>query len=239
MSTEVQEMISIEKSNELLKGIRASIPIALGYLPIAVAFGLLAKTAGTSYLIALMLSGLVYAGASQFVAVQMLMTGTPILNIVFLTFILNLRHFLMSATLSTRIAEKSNSKLALIAFGITDESFSVASLTKGKLSFLYMCGLNFTAYSAWFVGTVLGYLVGSGLPEELQNSMGIALYAMFVGLLIPSVKKSVAIALVVVVAAALNSILIQYIPAGTAIILSTIITASVAAFLLPQKGSDT
>ena len=97
----------------------------------------------------------------------------------------------MSASLSQKISKKAKKLLPLIAFGITDETFSLISLNlhvKDNLSFIL--GINFIAYSGWVVGTVIGAIVGKGLPVIIQASMGIALYVMFIGLLIPGIKKS-------------------------------------------------
>jgi predicted branched-subunit amino acid permease len=188
------------------------------------------------------MSLIVFAGASQFMGVNLLALGAASWEIVLATFILNLRHFLMSASLSQSLKDGSKKKLLpLISFGITDESFTVASLNaKDKLDVKYLLGLNLIGYSAWNVGTWCGLFLASGLPQSLKDSMGIALYAMFVGLLVPSAAKSKSVLVISLTAAGVN-MLIKWLPmfkslsAGWAIILSTIIAAAVGAFLYPEE----
>jgi 4-azaleucine resistance transporter AzlC len=224
-----------------LQGLKASIPIAIGYIPIAITFGLVAKSAGISDYITLLMSFLVFAGASQFVGVNLIALGTNPWEIVLTTFILNLRHSLMSASLSMRIdASLSKGWRYLLAFGITDETFSVASMQKAQLlSPWFIIALNMLAYSAWLFGTWAGIFLASGLPASLQASMGIALYAMFIGLLVPSLRNSRPILLVVLISMTISFSLswlpfTQTISAGWKIIISTMIAALAAAIIYPQ-----
>ncbi len=224
-----------------LQGLKASIPIAVGYLPIAITFGLVAKSSGIPDYIALLMSFIVFAGASQFVGVNLIALGTNPWEIILTTFILNLRHFLMSASLSMRIdASVSRAWRYLMAFGVTDETFSVASLQKDQLlSPLFIVALNMLAFLAWNAGTWMGIFLASGLPSALQASMGIALYAMFIGLLVPALKESYPILIVVLISIGINSAL-SWIPmsaglsAGWRIILSTILAALTATVIFPE-----
>ncbi|WP_051273412.1 AzlC family ABC transporter permease [Desulfotruncus alcoholivorax] len=223
-------------------GIKAGIPIAVGYLPIAIAFGLLAQSAGVPNYITALMSLLIFAGASQFVGVNLLALGATTWEIVLTTFILNLRHFLMTASLSRRIkADTSKQWMALLAFGVTDETFTMASLRKEQqLDPGFIFGLNLLAFSAWNVGTWVGVFLGAGLPEMVQSSMGIALYAMFIGLLVPSVRESKTVLFISLLAVAVNSLLhwlpvFEGLSAGWAIIITTV-AASAAGALFCKDG---
>jgi 4-azaleucine resistance transporter AzlC len=226
-------------------GIKVGIPIAIGYIPIAIAFGLLARSSGIPNHISILMSLIIFAGASQFVGVNLISLGVASWEIVMATFILNLRHFLMCASLSQRIKEGTSKKyLALLSFGITDETFSVASLRKEeKLSPGFIFGLNLTAFSAWNIGTWIGVFLATGLPESVKSSMGIALYAMFMGLLVPSLKKSRPILIVSMISIAINCTL-NYIPlfssisAGWNIIISTVIASAIGTKLFPEGVND-
>lgn len=221
--------------NGFSQGIKSGLPICIGYLPIAMAFGLLAKDAGLSITQGTFMSLLVYAEASQFVGVSMLALNMSWIQIVLTTFILNFRHFLMSASLSQKLVNVKPFWLCLIAFGITDESFAVASTQNKKtLSPFYMIGLIFSAYLAWVLGTVLGFIIAGALPEVIQSSMGIALYAMFIGLLIPSVKKSHSIGFVALLGAIFNILLSQFITPGWSLVISAILGALVATFMVKE-----
>ncbi|MBN6188309.1 AzlC family ABC transporter permease [Aneurinibacillus sp. BA2021] len=221
-------------------GVRAGIPIAIGYIPIAIAFGLLAKSSGIPNYVSILMSLFVFAGASQFVGVNLLALGTAYGEIILTTFILNLRHFLMSAALSQRLDAMPRTWGALLSFGVTDESFTVAALRKErKLTKEFLLGLNLTGFAAWNVGTWIGVFLAAGLPPMLQASMGIALYAMFIGLLIPSVRTSRAVCVVALSAMALHSLL-YWVPAfaslstGWRIIMATVAAAAVGAALFPD-----
>ena len=235
----------MKKTLEFKEGLKAGIPIAVGYLPIAITFGLMTKAAEIPSYVGILMSLVLYAGASQFVGINLLVLGAASWEIVLTTFILNLRHFLMSASLSQSLKPESNKALLpLVSFGITDETFTVASLnSKDKLDVHYLLGLNIIAFSAWNIGTWCGLFLASGLPQSLKDSMGIALYAMFIGLLIPSAAKSKPVLVIALMAAATHA-LIKWLPifdalsAGWSIIISTIIAAAVGAYLYPQEENQ-
>lgn len=226
------------------RGLQAGVPVAIGYISIAIAFGLLAKSAGIPDVITLLMSIVIFAGASQFIGVNLIVTGVMYWEIVLTTFILNLRHFLMTASLSQRIPDSASKKqLALLSYGVTDETFSVASVQKEKeLHPMYVIGLNLIAFSAWNFGTWIGVFFAAGLPEAIQNSMGIALYAMFIGLLVPSVKKSNPVVIIVLIAIAVSSFLywadFVQLSEGWSIIISTMIAAGVGVMLFPAEEEE-
>ena len=234
----------MKKKSTFSDGFKAGIPIALGYIPIAIAFGLLAKSAGIPDYISVMMSFFIFAGASQFVGVNLITLGAIHWEIIITTFILNSRHFLMSASISRRIEQNRSKKyLPVLAFGITDETFTVASLRKEpKLSPKFILGLNLIAFSAWNIGTWIGIFLAADLPEILKVSMGIALYAMFIGLLIPALKKSHPALLISFIAIGVHSLLhwvslFEGLSSGVSIIIATIIAASAGAVIFPKGVS--
>ena len=170
-------------NNSLRKGFLSGLPVFLGYLPIAITFGLVAKSEGISIFATFLFSLLVFAGASQFIAVKLIGSGITPLDIAIVTFLVNLRHLLMSASLSTRI--KNKRYIPIISFGITDETFAVASAKKGNMESSYLLGLELISYISWVSGTILGFIAGDFLPQSVKMSMNIALYAMFIAILIP------------------------------------------------------
>ena len=201
--------------NKLFPGIKQGFPVFAGYIAIAVAYGILAKAAGLSTFATVLMSVIVFAGASQFIAAQLFTAGAGGLEIVITTLVINFRHFLMSASLSGRIDTKKFSKLSVISFGITDETFAVASLNKAeKLPPEYFYGLNFTAYAGWVAGTVIGATAGELIPQSVMQSMSFALYGMFVALLVPAAKKSGVVLFVAVSAISVN-ILLELAPVTT------------------------
>ncbi|MBA2862806.1 AzlC family ABC transporter permease [Methanococcus maripaludis] len=227
------------------EGIKDAIPISIGYLPIGIAFGILAKSMGIPYEISILMSLIIFAGASQFVGVNLIAIGTSSFEIVLTTFILNLRHFLMSSSLSQRIEyTKSKKFLSLISFGVTDETFAVASLkNEPKLSPEFLFGLNFTAFFAWNLGTFLGIFLAESIPKEIQSSMGISLYVMFIGLLIPAIRRSNKVLKIVMVAIFISSLLtwvplFNFISTGWIIIITTILASFIGAKFMHGDGDD-
>lgn len=223
-------------------GVRAGIPVAIGYIPIAIAFGLLAKSSDLPNLITLAMSFLIFAGASQFIGVQLLATGAMYWEILLTTLILNSRHFLMSASLSQRIEVASRRMLAVIAFGITDETFSVASTRPEARHGSFLLGLNLVAFSAWNVGTWFGVFLAFGLPGSIQASMGIALYAMFIGLLVPSLTNVRIVSVVgfaIVCQVILTFVIAPYVPLspGLRIVCSTIGAALIGALVWKEDAT--
>lgn len=169
----------------LRQGIGAAWPICLGYMPIGMAFGVLAQKAGLTPLEIGLMSLLVFAGSSQFIAVAMLSAGASFLTIVVTTFTVNLRHLLMSSALATYFKGHRRSKLSLFAYGITDESFAInwSRLKTGAWDLDRAIVLNQTANLVWFISTVLGGIGGQFIPA---NAFGLdyALIAMFICLLV-------------------------------------------------------
>jgi 4-azaleucine resistance transporter AzlC len=175
---------------EIKESIILALPIVIGYFPIAMAFGLLSKNTLLSFRDTSLLSSLVYAGASQFMALDLIKAGVSSSSIVLATFLLNLRHMMMTASLAVELKEIPKKYIPLVSFGITDETFSVISFNKEKISLGFVLLLNILSYASWNIGTIVGYGVGEILPSSLQSSLNVGLYAMFAALLFPEIKKS-------------------------------------------------
>lgn len=235
-----------EKKNVLSdfnRGLKQGIPIALGYIPVSFTFGLMAVNGGIPVWIAILISLTNLTSAGQFAGTGLIIANASLFEISLTTFVINIRYMLMSLSLSQKITQMPLFKKWIMAFGITDEIFAVASMEKGEVSFAYMMGLITCPYWGWALGTVLGAVTTSVLPEKLQSSMGVALYAMFIALFIPASKKSKA-ALVVVLVAIFWSSVFKWVPylnqisSGWSIIIATIIAATTGGLLFPRKEEE-
>jgi len=217
---------------DLKNGIYSGIPIFIGYFPIAVTFGLLAKSVNISFFESFCFSALVFAGASQFVSINMYSVGIGAGEIILTVFLLNFRHFLMSATISSKSSFRK-ALIPLISFGITDETFAVAALKEGRISDSYIIGLNFTSYSGWVIGTVAGYIAGDFLPHDIQSSFSICLYAMFVAILIPAVRKSFIAGFIAAAAGGINFMLGYFssLSSGWNIIISILLASAIGVLI--------
>ncbi len=176
-------------NSNIKEGILSASPVVIGYLPVSIAFGLLAKNTGISFVDTGLFSIIVFAGASQFMALDLISAGVSAGSIILSTFLLNLRHLMMTASLSVKMDNIKKPYLPIIAYGITDETFSVLSFKEGQLSLLYILTVNILSNLSWVLGTIIGFLVGEIIPPALQSSLSIGLYAMFVSLLFPNFKK--------------------------------------------------
>lgn len=220
-------------------GLRAGFSIAIGYFPVALTFGLLAKTTGLSLVEATAMSIFVFAGAAQYISLSLITAGVAPAVIILNTFIVNIRHFLMTASLNEKMQPDAKWKKALYAFGITDESFSVLAIQKeDNLRTTFAAGVIAISYGSWVIFTALGHLIGANLPEFLQAAMSIALYAMFVGLLVPSMRGNRKVVSLAAIAAILNSFFFftGWLSTGWAILVSTLASAIIIELIASKGG---
>src|SRR5690625_280825 len=223
-----------------LLGVRTGIPITLGYIPVAITYGVLASQSGLTLLELTLMSMLVYAGASQFMGVNMIVASASMAEIVIATFILNFRHFIMSLSFMNSIREHVSLKGRVgVSLGLTDEAFAVAAMNQekanNKKAVYFYIGIFLSGYLAWVIGSLVGGLLGEVIPEQLSQSMGIALYALFISLLVPSVKKEVRFGLIAIVAMLINTIASQFMSSGWAIVVGTVLGGLSGVFLLKEK----
>jgi 4-azaleucine resistance transporter AzlC len=176
---------------QLAAGARAALPIVLGFIPVGIAYGVLARAAGLSTLETTLMSLLVFAGASQFIAVGMFAAGATIIPIVFTTLLVNLRHLLMSSTIACHIGKQSRLMLLALGFELTDESFGVAMCDPSRIEGrpYFLLGLQATTQAAWVTGSLLGALAGA-LVDSTAYGIPFALPALFICLLILQLKSA-------------------------------------------------
>ena len=216
------------ENNTFLSGIKAGMSIAIGYFPVALTFGLLAKTAGLSMMEAMAMSVFVYAGASQYIALSLIADAVNPMLIVMNTFVVNIRHFLMTASLNEKLESEKRWIKAIYSFWITDESFSMLATSKNKkITTAFTFGVTIIAYASWVFFTAVGHVVGANLPLFLQVAMSIALFAMFVGLLVPSMKGNRKVVMLASIAAIIHCFFYftGLLSTGWAILFSTLVSS--------------
>jgi 4-azaleucine resistance transporter AzlC len=177
-------------NGQFREGVKDALPVVLGYLPVGMAFGLLARNAGLTPSEAGLMSFLVYAGASQFLAIEMIDQGMTWFPIVLATFFINLRHFLMSSNLSLYFKKTRLPVLGFLSAQLTDESFAVAisNLPKVKNSPPYVFGLQITSHLAWVIGSIGGALFGPFMKIS-EYGLPFALPSLFLCLLVFQLKS--------------------------------------------------
>lgn len=228
-----------ERSAYFMQGLRHGIPICLGYLSVSFAFGIFTINQGFAVWQAVLISMVNVTSAGQLAGVPIIAGHLPFVEMALSQLVINLRYALMSVSLSQKL-DSSVTFLDrfVIAFMNTDEVFAVASGQKGNVSRWYMFGLISMPYVGWAVGTALGALAGNILPQVLTNALGIAIYGMFIAIIIPPAKKSGAVAGVVVISS-LMSTAFKFVPAlkgitgGFVIIICAIVSSALFAFAAP------
>lgn len=218
--------------NSFRVGIRDGIPICLGYLSVSFAFGIFAVGSGLSILEALMISMTNVTSAGQLAAVPVFAGSGTLLELAISMFVINMRYALMSVSLSQKLGKSVRfANRFLIAFVNTDEVFAVASAKPGSVGRNYFYGLILTPWLGWATGTLLGAVAGNILPAIVISALGVAIYGMFIAIIIPPAKKNASTALCILAAVAM-SCAFYYIPAlkqvpGGFVVIICAVTASV------------
>ena len=215
------------------QGLRAAVPVLIGYIPAGTAFGLLAESSHMLLTDTLGFSVVVFAGASQFMAIGLIQTGATAMQIILATFLLNFRHFLMSASLADKIRKGHPALKAVLGFLVTDETFAVASAEQREIGPGYFAGLGLAAWLAWITGTTGGFLLGSFIPSRLRDALAVALYALFAGLLVPLLKKRLANIFLAILAGLVHMLLIfSGLAPGWAFVVAIVIPALFGAIVV-------
>ena len=226
------------------QGLRDGIPIALGYFAVAFSLGIAARNAGLTALQGFVASTLCTASAGEYALFTLIGAGATLTETALLTLITNARYFLMSCALSQRI-DPAMPDYHRYIFGaaVTDEIFGITIARPGCLAPAYNYGAMAGAVPAWAAGTALGIVMGNLLPGRVVSALSVALYGMFLAIIIPPVKTDRAVALCVgtgFLCSWASGVLppLAALSAGTRVILLTVVIASAAAALFPVKEDD-
>ena len=224
----------MNNKKQYLKGLKDGTPIALGYFAVGFTLGIAAKSMGINAFQAGLMSFLMHASAGEF-AVLTVIAGQLVINI---------RYFLMSCSMSQKINPNTSlPKRLLLSYFVTDEIFGISASIKGELNPYYPLGAATVASPGWVLGTILGALVGNILPVSLASALSVALYGMFLAVVIPASKNDKAIALVVLASMA-GSCAFTFLPvlseisSGTRIIILTLVIAAAAAIIKPVNTTE-
>lgn len=234
----------ISDRSVFLRGMRDGIPIGLGYLAVSFALGIPARNAGLSPFQGFVMSILGLASAGEFAAITVIAAGAPYLEMAAASLITNARYILMSFALSQRLSPDTGvGHRLLLGYGVTDELFGIAISYPAPLNPLYSYGAVLVAAPLWAIGTAAGIMAGNLLPVRAVSALGVALYGMFLAVIIPPAKKDHRV-LVIVVLSFLASYASEILPwisglyGSTRIILLTIVLAGLAALVFPVREPD-
>lgn len=224
-----------------LKGVKDGFPIFLGYFAVSFTLGIAAKGVGLSPIEATVMSATNFTSAGELAALGIIASSSSYIEMAFTQLIINLRYCLMSSALSQKLSPKTSILHRLfIAFGNTDEIFAVSSAQIGYISPYYSYGLMTLPLPGWTVGTYLGVVAGGLLPPNIISALSVALYGMFIAIIIPPSRKNKVIAGVVIISMLLSAAftfapLLKSIPSGFRIIILTVIIVGGAAYFFPVE----
>ena len=178
---------------DILRGVRQALPIVLGYIPVGFAYGVLAQKSGLGLLNTVAMSVIVFAGSAQLIGAGLFGAAASPFTLIFTTFVVNLRHLLMSAALAPKLKGWKKWQIGLFGFELTDETFALHSMrmAKGNPAKAETFAINITSQLSWVFGSLLGCLAGEQIGDIGPVGLDFALPAMFIALLVPQVVKPV------------------------------------------------
>ena len=242
-------MLLMKKEENMLsnytfvRGMRDGIPICLGYFAVSFALGIAGRGVGMNAVQAFVMSLTMVASAGQFAAITLIGAGAGIIEMITTTVVVNLRYLLMSCSLTQKLSPETKllHRLAL-SYCMTDEIFGLSISVDGFLRPVYTYGITVISVSGWCLGTVLGVVAGNILPALVTNALGVAMYGMFLAIIIPPAKENHFLGALVAVsmaASGLFSILpyLKAISSGFRVIILTILIAGIAAVIHPMEES--
>lgn len=222
-----------------VQGMKDGMPICLGYLSVSFTFGMMATENGLPVWIAVLISLTNFTSAGQFAGTALILSGGMYIEIAVTTFVINIRYMLMSLSLSQKVDPLMNMvERCTLAFGNTDEVFAVAMQQKGAVKARYLAGLILTPYVGWGLGTFLGAAAAGILPIAVRSALGIAIYGMFIAIVIPPARKVRPITIVILISVTLACLFkwtpgLNTLSSGWVIIICAVIASAIAALRYP------
>lgn len=232
------------RKNAFFEGLRDGIPIGLGYFAVAFSLGIVAKNAGLNPVEGFFASFLNVASAGEYALFSAIQAKATYVEIAVATLVINARYFLMSCSLTQKISSETPFfHRFFIGYGITDEIFGISVSRDGYLSPFYNYGTMLFAIPMWCIATSLGIVAGTYLPVRVVSALSVALFGMFIAIIIPPCKKNLVIAIAVFCGFFLSylcSVLpaIRDVSGGTRTIVLTVLISAVCAFVKPVENSD-
>lgn len=237
-------MDNTQIQNSFKKGLKDGLPIGLGYFSVSFTFGMMAISAGIPVWAAVLISMTNLTSAGQFAGLSIIAGAGSLVEMAMTQLVINARYSLMSLTLSQKMEKRfSIPKRLIAAFSNTDEIFAVAVNQGKEIGAKYYSGLSIIPYAGWTLGTLLGAVAGGFLPPVVNDALGLAIYAMFIAIIIPPAKKSAPIRLVIF-AAVILSCLFYFVPflknvsSGFSIIICAVAASIIAAIVNPVNDDE-
>lgn len=228
-----------DHKNHFLGGMRDGIPIALGYFAVSFTLGIACRNIGLSAFDSTLMSFTNLTSAGEFAALGIMAAGSSYWEMALSQLVINLRYMLMSCSLSQKMAPDTPMyHRLLVGYGVTDEIFGISVNVPGRLDPFYVYGAVSIASPAWALGTLFGVVLGNVLPARIVTALSVALYGMFIAIIVPPARKDRLLGMLILASMVLSWIfarvpLFDGISGGMKIIILTVLVSGVAAFLFP------
>lgn len=230
--------------NSFKTGLKEGLPICMGYFSVSFAFGIFTIESGLTVWQAVLISLLNLTSAGQLAGVPIIASGGTLLELAISQLVINSRYSLMSVALGQKLSQKvSLFEKLFIAYGNTDEIFAVSVSNEGEVGTRYMAGLILLPVLGWTGGTLVGAIAGNILPAIVSSALGIAIYGMFIAIVVPTAKKEKATALCVITAIAFSLAFryipfLSFVPSGFTMIICAVAASLIFAIVAPIKTDE-
>ena len=228
-------------TKDFIAGIKAGIPVCIGYFSVSFGFGAMAVAQGLSVWFATLISITNLTSAGQFAGLTVIAAGGLLMEMVLTQIVINSRYALMSLALGPRFGPSvGTGKRLLAAFFNTDEVFAIGMSREGPLTVSYFVGAGIISAIGWICGTAMGALAGTLLPLSIRLALGVMLYGMFIAIVVPQAKDEKPLLLNVLLALGFSCLftwipVLKQVSAGLAIVICTVAAAALSAVLFPVK----
>lgn len=228
---------------QFIRGLSSGIPIGLGYLSVSFTFGIMAVSLGFTWWQAVIISMATVTSAGQLAGISVMVTPGQYATMLISQLTVNVRYSFMSISLSQKLSAKFKGWMRwLLGFFMTDEIFAVAS-AEDEVDPIFFLGLSLTPYAGWTLGTLSGALLGNILPEIVMSALCLAIYGMFLAIVLPPARKSKPILIVAIIAGILHCLFyflpyLNMIPSGLSVSICAIVAAVLGAVLFPLKDEE-
>lgn len=229
--------------SDFKRGLKSGIPIGLGYLSVSFTFGIIAVGYGLHWWQAVLISMLTVTSAGQFAGIGTMMLPGQYLEMLISQITINVRYSFMGVSLSQKTSPRFKRMYRwILGFMMTDEIFGVASQEK-EVTPRFFAGLSVIPYVGWSLGTLVGAILGNILPEAILVAMNLAIYGMFVAIVVPVMRKNRAVVVAVAFAIAFSCAfryapILKEVSSGLAVSICAILAAIICAVLFPRKGDE-
>lgn len=235
----MEKSISKNQNYTFMRGLRDGVPICIGYISVALAFGIVIADSNLPIWVAGLSSITTFTSAAQFAGIGLMQSGAQYIEIAITTVIVNIRYVLMSLSLSQKVRPNTSVfKRFILAFFLTDEAFAIVASKRGYINIRYFIGIMVIPYIGWALGSLAGATITAVLPIIIRQALGIALYGLFLAIMVPAARDIRPVAITIIISAVLSCVIywvpvINLLPEGWRMIICAVVSSLIMAKRYP------